>query len=396
MAFDNLNQTNNKVQVSNGIASLPYNINSDEPVGDFKLKGTYLQNDLYQESSAEVDFKTRKGTTITVENSRGNYNEAVTLTAHVYYNGSTPVPSGQVQFKVAGSIVGTGSVTNGTATYTIDPLTEGYTTGSEITANYLGDSTYGVSETTIAGTLNIRETPTVVLQNVIGSRGENATIPVSVEDVDGESIVSGSVTLYVNNTETDTRTLSSGQASFTYSVPANATAGQNLIKVVYTQSDDYTTAEASAYLLVRYDTSIAVSNLSGNPSENVTLTATVTDEFDNPVTEGKVNITVGSDTFNNLSVGNDGKATCTYPIPSDATGTITYSASYIQNDTYEDCSTANDGVITIRKTVNITVTPVTANLGDTVTLQATVVDSGTQQNISVGEVEFEIEQTSSP
>lgn len=378
--------------VSNGVATTTYHVNGDADVGDYNLVATYQQNNTYRESSDTADFKTRIGTVITVENTIANYNEDSTFVAHVKYNSTIAVTEGQVEFRLGGyngDIIGTANVDNsGTATLTY-VVTETYNTGDSIYATYKGTSTYGASNTSTTGTLRIRNPLAVNVANVSANRGDTATISATftaIESGETVNINQGSAKLYINNVEQSTESVSSGAASFSYSVPNDANYGVNTIKVVYQQNDDYKSTEATATLYVRSPVTLSPTAVSGNPDETITVQVNVLDYNNTAVTEGQATITIDG-TPTNVTVVN-GVASMSYTVPSNATGTISFSASYTQNSHFMAGTMSTNGTITIRKVVTVTVSDVTVNVGETATLIATVKDGN--DNVNIGNVTFEI------
>lgn len=175
--------------------------------------------------------------------------------------------------------------------------------------------------------------------------------------------------------------------STTYTILDDAVPGTHTLKFKYLQNNTYDAGEITAQLTIRSPTTITVNNLSANPSEKITLQANLKDLSNIGVTEGVVTFYIGTTELTaNVSAG--GVATAEYTVPADATGTISFNAKYTQSANYEG-ATSENGIITIRKVVQITVEPVTANIGETPTLVASVNDTDGQA-VTTGTVDFEI------
>lgn len=385
--------------VSGGIASTTYTIAGDETVGDFTLTGKYIENDTYKEATGTADFKVRIGTTITASNVIASHNQTSTFTATVNYNSVNPVDEGQVQFKLKGTIIGTASVSNGTASLDYQvPST--ITTGDEITANYLGTNTYGASVTSTPATIKIRTNPTVSVNGSSINKGDysssNLTYPVTVTDVEEDSIDEGTVKLYIDNNLINTQT---STTNHTFNCVINSSTIQNLsygshtIRAVYEQNDDYNSAEGTATLIIRTPSHIVAPNVSANASGSATLEVTVYDNNNVIVTEGQVSFTDPNSQVSNIVVGANGKATTSVNIPAGTTEgtTLTYTVQYTQTNNYEASSTSNI-VITIRKGVVVAVNDVTANRGDIINLTASIKDLS-ENNVTTGTVTFTVDDS---
>lgn len=392
--------------VSGGIARTSYTIPSDELVGDFTLHGTYVENNHYREASDTADFRVRVGTTITVDNVTGNTGESSNFTAHVLA-GNSPVNEGQVQFKLEGSIIGTANVSNGVATlaYTI-PGTAG--DGDEITANYLGTSTYGTSVTASSGTLHIRSGVTVTVDAVIGNRSGTVELSCLVEDGSGNPITGTSVDFYLDNTLIGTDSTADGTTnkySVSYTIPSNAVAGVHTIKCVSAQTADHLSAEGTGTLRVRMPVTVTVEDASVNIGGTTTLVAHILDENQAPATSGqgvfKINGQYVKDSNNQvIRVQVDSNGTCTLSGVACPTGSIgvegatsSIGFSWYGEDNYESLPSANivDATLTVRKTPVLIVSDVTANRGDTVYLSTSVTYGN--DNVNEGTVTYTLEQT---
>lgn len=368
-----------------GVASTTYAIPSNAEVGTHKIEAIYLENDTYRRSVSDAkDYIISKKTITTVENALGSKDETITLKATVKYDGTNPVTGGQVQFKVGGAIVGTGTVSAGIATleYTVTVDED-----ATLEAIYLGvTGLYGVSNSEI-GKLSVRKGTNLLVQAITGNRGEEITISGTVTAADGTNVTTGDVEIYLDGNKIKTVTVTDGVLSTTYTILDDAVPGTHTLKFKYLQNNTYDAGEITAQLTIRSPTTITVNNLSANPSEKITLQANLKDLSNISVTEGVVTFYIGSTELTaNVSAG--GVATAEYTVPADATGTISFNAKYTQSANYEG-ATSENGIITIRKVVQITVEPVTANIGETPTLVASVNDTDGQA-VTTGTVDFEI------
>lgn len=376
--------------VANGIAETTYVIPGDATTGNRTLYATYEQNDEYMLAEGYNTIEIRVPTEITVDNVLASIGETATFSAAVKHHTSQNVNEGTVQFQLGGVNIGSPvNVSNGIATlqYEIPSNTED---GTEITAIFIETLTYGAS-TSSAGTLSIREGTNVVVENLSANRGTTATITATVTDADGENVSTGQAQLYIDNTLSgEPVNVVSGSVSFSYDVANNAVVGGHAIKVAYLQNDTYDPADGTATLTVRTPTTLTAVNVSGNKGATVPVTIRVTDPNSSAIVDGTVNITVGDGTPQSATVGNSGEATIQYEIPSNASGTISFTATYVENVNYQGSVMATDGIITVRKGVTIVVDSVKAELGDEITLGATVTDENSAL-VDEGTVNYEIE-----
>jgi opacity protein-like surface antigen len=375
-------------EVNNGLASLEYRVKSDVPVGDYSITGTYLENDLYKSSEDSAVIRVRRRTVTALPSEIiTNYHEVCQIEASVNYDTNVPVNEGIVEFSINDVAVGTANVVNGIATYTINDVLTSYKTGDTILAVYKGSNTYSVSASEVA-TLKIRKDVTIHIDNIIANRGSNANIQFRVTD-SSDTLVDGVCNIIVDGNTVTSVTLNQQEVSYQYTISQNINKDILPVAIEYIQNNNYKSTNASAVINIRKPVTVTCNNASANAGEAVTLTVQIKDYHNVGVTGGQVDVSVGGGTTQPYSVGNDGIAMFQYTPPLSATGTINYTATYIQNDNYESGTSSISGIITIRKGVTIVVDDVTANIGDTIPLTARVT-YGNNVPVNTGRVEFEI------
>lgn len=376
--------------VEEGVAETTYTIPGDATTGSRTLYATYEQNDNYMLAEGYNTIEIRIPTVTTIEDVLASIGETATFTANVKHHTNQNVNEGTVQFQMGGVNIGTpAAVSNGVATlqYEIPSNTED---GTEITAIFIETATYGAS-TSAAGTISIREGTNVLVQNISANRDSTATISATITDASGDNVNTGQAQLYIDNTISgEPVNVVNGQVSFSYSVANNAVLGGHTIKVSYLQNDTYDPADGTATLTVRTPTTLTAVNVSGNKGATIPVTVRVTDPNSTAIIDGTVNITVGQNTAIPATVGSSGEATINYEIPSTASGTIEFTAEYVENVNYQGSTMATAGVITIRKGITVVVDSVKAELGDEITLGATITDEDSQL-VNEGTVNYEIE-----
>ena len=378
--------------VSSGSAQTTYTIPGDVTPGQHTLYATYAQNDHFMEGIGYNTAEIRVPTTTTITTPiTASIGETTTFTAHVTHHTNQNVNEGTVQFQLGGVNIGSPQNVNSNGIATLQyEIPSNTVDGTAIKAIFIETTTYGSSQSA-NGTLRIRSNVNVVVTNVSANRNSTATISATITDSNGDNITQGQAQLYIDNTASGTPvSISNGAVSFTYSVANNATVGSHSIKVTYIQNEDYDSADGTAILTVRTPVTLTAVNVSGNKGSTISVTIRVTDSNNASITSGTVNITVGLDSPVSASVGSGGEATIQYSIANDASGTVSFTGQYVENNNYQGATTSTNGVITIRKGTTVTVDSIKAELGDEITLGATVTDENSNL-VNEGTVTYEIE-----
>jgi hypothetical protein len=198
----------------------------------------------------------------------------VTFTATVTGNGVTP--AGSVNFLANGVVVGTSTLSGGTATFTDSTLTAGSYT---MTAEYLGNATEATSTSP-----NVSETVSIIpTTTVLGTASTSAANPqvVLVAAVINNSTgpePTGTVTFYNGTTSLGTATLSaSGVATLT----PNLAAGTNYsIDAVYSGDSQHSSSTSQTISISGtssgFTVTVAPATVTIPTSENATVTVTLT------------------------------------------------------------------------------------------------------------------------
>jgi hypothetical protein len=272
------------------------------------------------------------------------------------------------------------------ATVTIknNKLTSSQGYGDETVKTFKPGVTFenNVIETTITteDVTTLTNTPTTLTATVTTETGANVNGgTVTFTDTEGNTIATATVN---NGTATTTIT-------FKEAITTTITATYNPTSTGLTTST--TTAQLDVQepvtnLTIEYTTPIA--------GQNVTLTAKLTDQLGNNINGGKVVFKINGKTIKDTNgkviyakVVN-GTATVTYNIPSTyADKNITIEAVYSGTNKYNSARTQTN--TTIQKTTpTFTTEDVTATIGETITLKATITDGN--KIINTGKVVFKI------
>lgn len=385
----------NTVNVSNGVATTEYTVPSNFKVGESTIRAVYSENDNYQTAEATSTATIKRPTSITVGNTLATKGETGVFTATVTdVINETNVSEGTVQFKLNNANFGSPvSASNGT--FTLEQIVPNDAeTGDEITAVFQGNNTYSGCTSTTAGVLTLRGDINITIPTLSANRGSTPSITATATDGNGDMVTVGSAILKIDgNSVGEAVTIDSTTGTFTftsYTVGNDATVGSHTITVEYQQNDSFNATTGVGRLIVRTPTTITPVNMSVNPGQTgATVQVNVRDNDNHDVTEGTVQITVGQNSAVQAAVSN-GIATITYDVPEEATGTISFTAVYEENTNYESSTTATAGIITIRKEVTVQVDDITANLADTINLEASVTSGN--ENVNEGQLTFTIEE----
>jgi poly(3-hydroxybutyrate) depolymerase len=178
-------------------------------------------------------------TTLSSSLNPSTYGETVTFKAVV-----TPVPpNGEtVTFKQGNTVLGTGTLSSGSATFAISTLTTGGT--DNIKAFYSGDSNFaGSTSSVVAQVVDPAPTTTTLTSSLNPANvGQSVTFMASVTPAFGGT-VTGNVTFYNGSARLGGESLSGGVASYT---TANLPAGTDSITAVYKGDSSFATSTSNA------------------------------------------------------------------------------------------------------------------------------------------------------
>jgi Bacterial Ig-like domain (group 3)/Beta-propeller repeat len=168
------------------------------------------------------------------------FGQAVTLTAAVTPNAGIPPNGETITFEQGSTVLGTGTLTGGSASFTTSSLK---VATDSIKAIYAGDPYYdGSTSNTIKQVVSKASTTTTVASSLNPSNsGQPVTFTATVAGQFGGE-VTGSVTFMDGSTTLKKVTLSGGSAEYTTSKLAS---GQNTITATYDGSADFTDSSAS-------------------------------------------------------------------------------------------------------------------------------------------------------
>jgi uncharacterized repeat protein (TIGR01451 family) len=413
------------ITVSGGSASAIFVLPGNTPAGSYSIVATYNAGTDYTGSTESTHTLNvgQAGTTITGSDQTatfGTNNQNVTLSATVSPTGGAgPVNEGTVTFGVFNGATEIGSATTSatvsggaaSATFVLPPNTP---TGSySIHATYNPGSDYtGSSDNT--HTLSVSQAGTTIVAAdqtaTFGSSNQNVTLSAIVTATGGAGPVSeGTVTFGVFNgatqigSTTSSTTVSSGNASATFVLPANTAAGSYSIHATYNPGSDYTSSSDNTRFLAVNQAATTTTGADqtatfGSSNQNVTLSATVSGGS-GTVSEGTVTFAV----FNGATeIGSSvppttvsgGNASAIFVLPGNtAAGSYSIHATYNPGSGYTG-STDNAHSLTVNAGGTTTIaSDQTATFGSSnqnVTLSAVVGAAGGSGLVNEGTITFSV------
>jgi subtilisin-like proprotein convertase family protein len=374
----------------------------DLAVGSHMITASYLGADNFAESDDDLDYVVSTRPTMTAVTSSDNpsdVDQPVTFTATVTDAGD-PVTEGTVQFSIDGTPVGSSVAPNvdGQATYEAMDLAAGT---YAVRATYSGTATLGTSFGSLSPDQQVQLLQPIGLLaadpvSAVVNQAVTFTATFAVDGVPAEpgmvDFTDGATTLCA-----DAAVDGNGTATCT---AAFATAGPHEIVATFAETATY--AEESAELgyvvgLIPTETTLADSASSG-VGDLVTFTATTVITGGGPVPTGSVAFTDGT-TVLCAGVAVDGTGTATCPTTTLAAGTHSIQATYQANATYAESPSnlVSHRVNLIESTTTVTTTPNPSNIGQIVTITASVVSvRGAGGPVPTGTVTFTIEGEATP
>jgi hypothetical protein len=274
--------------LSNGTASI--NISSLS-VATHGITAVYVGDGNFATSTAssvnQVVNKSDSTTTLTSDSTLSNsvynsvYGQTVNLTATVAASGAgVGTPTGTVTFMDGNTTLGTGTLSNGVATFSSTSLQSYLAVANHtITAIYSDDANFNASTST-AITQDVAKastTSTLISSLPTSVSGQNVTFTATIApQAPGLGTPTGTVSFMDGNTPIGTQTLSNGTASVNIS---NLSATTHSITAVYSGDQNYNNSNSS--LLTQTvnasstTTALATTSSPVLPGAQVTLTATV-------------------------------------------------------------------------------------------------------------------------
>jgi len=226
--------------LSGGSASIS---TSSLAAGSYTITASYAGDAKYVASSGSLLQKVNKYATTTAVSAAPNpstYGQSVTLTATVSSSQGAPPDGEIVTFKNGATVLGTGTLSGGTAMFSTAALGVGSKT---ITAVYAGDATLATSSGTVTQKVNKAGTTTTLTSDPNPSTvGTTVTFTATVTSSGGTP--TGTVAFKQGATTLGTGTLNpSGTATFSTST---LTKGSHSVAATYNGSTNFATSTSAS------------------------------------------------------------------------------------------------------------------------------------------------------
>ena len=354
------------VMVLSGTATLP---GITLAAGTYSLSAQYSSSNSFPPATSpaiSLTVKASSSVVVTSSANPSNTKQAVTFTATV-----TPATAtGTVQFLDAIGIIGSATLTNGSATFSPASLSQGT---HSITVKYAGDSNNGPSTSAVL-TQTVQASSSVTLMSmpnpvVVGS-------PVTFSANVSPSTATGNVQFLDGTTVLGTVALTNnGFASFTTS---SLTQGSHSITASYAGDSNDTSATSAVLTQTVQAASSVVLTATPNPAtvaSPVTLTATVTPAS----ATGNVKFLDGATLIGTIALTN---GVASFSTSSLTQGSHAITASYVgdANDTSATSAVVTE-TVQASSSVALTSTPNPATVGAAVILTASVTPASATGNV---------------
>lgn len=293
-------------------------------------------------SHSQSVLKASTTTTLTSSQNPSNFGGTVTFTASVSSTAGTPANGDTVHFIDGTTIIGSGLLSGGVATFTTTALTAGT---HKIKAAFVTDNSYaGSSSTALSQVVIGLPTTSTVSSNLNPSiYGQTITFTAKVVDNANSGTPTGTISFKAGTTVLAKIALSNGMASFSTSTLA---VGTKSITVIYNGDTKYAPSTSTVLSqVINKASSTTTITSSMNPStsgQSVTFTVSVGPQFTG-VPTGTAKLTLGVTTLTTLTLTNGAATYTTTTLPS---------GSDVIHATYNGSGNFSSSSGTITQTVN--------------------------------------------
>jgi hypothetical protein len=369
VTFKNGNKTLGSGTLSKGVATFT---TASLPMGTHSITASYDGGGKWDPSTSTTLVQTvgkrETATSLSATPNPSALGETVTFVARITST-STGVPTGSVVFKIRNKTLGSGTLSQGVATFTTSSLSIG---PHSITASYEGDDKWNASTSAaLVQTVEKRGTTTSLSATPNPSTlRETVTFTARVAST-STGVPAGAVTFKNGNRTLGSGTLSNGVATFTTS---SLSGGTHSITAAYEGNDKWSpsTSAALTQTVEKRETTTSLST-TPNPSifgQAVTLTARVT-STSNGVPTGSVTFRRGGSTIATRPLDGSVATLSTTSLPA---GTYRITAVYSGDNKFEASTSAPISQEVDKATTQTALTASTrsAQPGEPVTFTATV------------------------
>ena len=390
VAFKLKNKTIAIVDVGNGGAYYDFELKTITP-NRYRLSVVYSGDWKFAEKRLNYNLTVIKiNTKITTKNVTSKAGAQTIFTAKVVDEYNNNVTKTNVSFKLNAGSIGVAetdeygiAILNTTTDYRLDKTN--YTITAVVGANAIREA----NSTTAVLTMKQLKTKTQV-SDINAKPGDKVTLSTSVADENGNPVLNGYVTVYVNSKKYAQINVKDGFARCSYSVPANMAGNLNL-KSIYTGTWKYANSNSTgAIAITKLATKTRAGNVLTKPGFNSEFSANVTDQNQKNVNEGVVVFKLNGKVVGNATVKN-GQAILKYADPLTAAGKYRINANYLGTDLYKESADENIYNVSQLKVV-MSADNYSTVVGKTVTLKVNLLDES-RYVVNNGTVRFYVNNT---
>jgi len=251
--------------------------------------------------------------------------------------------------------------------------------GNEIYYPTSKSQTYNVLKLPTNTTVSFDETTATLGDTVQLKAQVTSTYKNSTNSTVTTTVNEGTVKFYSGSTLIGEGNIVNGQATFDYTTNI---AGQNNIKAVFKETDHFTSSESTTKILEiqKANSYITVTTpYVDTIGKNVSLTASVKDEQQNPINTGKIRFTLENGQYFDIPVS-QGQATFTNYII-ETIDDYTVKAQFIEDDNYHSSEQKDIIVQGLKIPTVTTIDEVTGIVGKEVTITAKVKNESDSSNV---------------
>jgi hypothetical protein len=380
-SMDNKNITT--VKVTKGVATASYKI-VDVP-SNKTIIATYNGDFQYTKTTVNCTLKINplnsKTTTKNITSKAGN---TTLFTATVNDENNDTVENMVVEFRLNGNLIGSNTTNNKGVVnlYYVIPSTL-YTQTNNITVR--ANKTVTVAASTANATLTLKQLKTTTsVPSISAIPSKTVVITATVSDEFKNPVTKGSVTFKNGTKVLDTVNVSDGHAQMTYT--SNYETGNTTITAIYSGDWKYANSNGNGLLRInRVKTTTLSSAVDAKPNSEVTLSATIRDQNQNPAMDGQVRFTVNNKVVGTANVA-QGSASLKYSLKNLTVGNYRINTEYLGSKIYLK-SSSNNTLTVKRYETTVKGNSINAVVGSSTDLTVTVTDEE-RYKVDQGSVKF--------
>ena len=383
------NATPVTVNVISGIATTIWTIPYSWTAGNYNIVAEYLGTNNLTVSNAVGTLSADKiPTNLTLSNVSNFWHQYVDIVATLTDYYGAPLAGKNITITLNGDSVTYNLTTNSSGSTTLHYQINQDSGNYSVSGLFNGDSNY-LSTSNLAN-LNVIKTPTHISVDPVNNfPGQTVNLVAHILDYYNQSVDNGQVRFTVGNATPVIVNVSSGLATFNWTIPSNWAVGNYNIAAEYLGTGNLTVSNSTGTLTVdRTPVNVIVNAGSNFYHQYVDIVANITNYYGNPLANKLVIFQIAGDS-NNYTANTDsnGLATLHYQIVQNA-GNYNINAMFGGDVDY--LNSTNSTILAVTKTpTQLTMNNITSFPGQSVNLAANVYDYY-NSSLSNGFVTFKV------